>query len=48
MLKKALGLVITAVMLLGVVGLTACNNNTLDALNDIKNDIHCASFSGKV
>lgn len=30
MLKKALGLVITAVMLLGVFGLTACNNDTLD------------------
>lgn len=31
MLKKALGLVITAIMLLGIFGLTACNNDTLDA-----------------
>lgn len=31
MLKRALGLVITAIMLLGVFGLTACNKDTLDA-----------------
>jgi hypothetical protein len=34
MLKKALGLVITAIMMLGVFGLTACNIDTLDAYKD--------------